>query len=63
MCDAIIKQNKRIDENLLFKWEIKYSKALDLIKYFVNDQIYAQIENAYEAWFYLKTFKYLLDTQ
>ena len=62
ICDGDVKPNKPTDVVALAKWEVKNAKALALIKYFVNDEMYVHIENATDAWFSLKTFKDLFDT-
>lgn len=63
ICDGNIKPNKPTDAASLAKWEVKEGKALALIKASVNNEMYIHIENSWDAWTTLRTFKDLFDTQ
>jgi len=63
ICDGDIKPNKPTDAAALAKWEVNNAKALALTKYSMNDEMYVHIENATDAWYALKTFKDLFDSQ
>jgi uncharacterized protein YbcC (UPF0753/DUF2309 family) len=63
ICNEDNTPNKPTDADTLEKWEIKNAKALALIKSSVNDEMYVHIENTNDAWFALKKFKDLFDTQ
>jgi hypothetical protein len=55
--------DKPTNTTKLAKWEVKNAKALSLIKYLVNDEMYVHIENTIDAWSALKFFNDLFDTQ
>jgi hypothetical protein len=63
ICNEDTKPIKPTDAATLAKWEIKNAKALALIKYSVNDEMYVHIENTTDAWSDLKIFKDLFDTR
>jgi hypothetical protein len=58
-----IKPNKPTKPGPLAKWELKDEKNFALIKSSANEEMYVHIENASNAWFTRKTFKYFFNTQ
>ena len=63
VCDGDVKTNKPTNATLIAKREIKNAKALALIKSSISDEMYVHIENYFDAWSTLRTFKDLFDTQ
>jgi len=50
ICNGDVKPTKPIDATQLAKWELKYEKALALIKSYVNEEMYFHTENVSNTW-------------